>query len=233
MSETTRTTTRPADRARRRTPVRPPSRMARRRLDWRWIVAGVSVAAIAGIVAFALWGGASTGGSAGGGAASSVGQVTGPAGGQAATANLPVGTPAPDLTWTLGGKSDSLSGQQGHPVLLEFFATWCPHCQAEAPLITKLSSQYSAQGLRVFGVSSSPLSQDQRSRTSVADIQSYAERYGARFQQLYDPGLVGAQRYGIRGFPTLYVVDKSGVIRFVDSGEVPEATLTSAIASVL
>ena len=222
----------PRQHSRSRTPVRPPVRGGWQSIDHRWVLVGVSVAVVLGIIAFAVWG--ATG--PGGGTASDVpiGQVTGPsAAGPAAPGLLAVGTAAPDLTWTLDGRADSLAAQRGHPVLLEFFATWCPHCQAEAPLLTRLAQQYAPQGLRVFGVSASPLSQDQRGAVSVADIRSYASRYGAQFPQLLDVSLTGAQRYGIRGFPTLYVVGKDGTIQYVDSGEVPEATLKTVIEKAL
>jgi thiol-disulfide isomerase/thioredoxin len=189
-------------------------------------VAGVTVLALVALVAVNVWGNASSGA---GGAAAGVGQATGPAGGQNASGLLPVGTAAPDLSWTLDGQTESIAGLQGHPVLLEFFAVWCPHCQAEAPVLSRIAERYAAQGLRVIGVSASPLAADQRSPVTAAGIQAYAERYDARFPQLFDPNLIGARRYGVRSFPTLYVLDANGVIRYADSGEVPEATLASVI----
>lgn len=227
----------PMGRARRATPAGSGDARARpvraagrgRGLDQRVLIVAASLLVIAGIVAFSLVG---RGGGAGGGAR--VGQVTETAvGGPAAGGMLAVGSAAPDLKWTLGGTAESVAGLRGNVVLLEFFATWCPHCQAEAPLLSRVADAYAARGLRAIGVNSSPLAQDQRSPTSVGDVESYAGKYGVTFPQLMDKGLVGAQRYGVRGFPTVYILDKSGVIRFAQSGEVPESTLKDAIEQAL
>jgi thiol-disulfide isomerase/thioredoxin len=40
------------------------------------------------------------------------------------------------------GKAYSLAAQRGHPVVLEFFAVWCPVCHAEAPIMAKIEKQY-------------------------------------------------------------------------------------------
>lgn len=201
-------------------------------LDWRWIMAGAGVLLIAIIIAVTL---SSRGGAevATSGAAP-VGQVTeSSTNGPAAAALLPVGTPAPDLKWTLSGQPGSLAALRGHPVLLEFFATWCPHCQRETPILTTLAQRYAARGLLTFGISANPLGQDQRTPISIADIQSFATRYGAHFPLLLDANLVGAQRYGVHSYPTLYLIDQNGVIRFASEGETPETTLAEQIDRVL
>lgn len=209
-----------------------------RGVDRRWLVGGISVAVIAAIALFAIVGGRFGDGNGGKGASTSgvaVGQVTEAslAGTSPATALLRPGTPAPDLRWRLEGQDSGVAALRGTPLLLEFFATWCPHCQAEAPVLSRISQRYAARGLKVIAVNSSPVGQDQRARASEADVRSYAAKYGAIYPHLMDPGLVGAQRYGIRSFPTLYLVDRSGVIRLAQSGEVPENMLTEAVEGIL
>jgi thiol-disulfide isomerase/thioredoxin len=155
------------------------------------------------------------------------------AGGDQAPGLLPVGSAIPDLRWMLGNKRESVAGLRGAPLLLVFFATWCPHCQAETPVLSRLAERYAPQGLRVVGVTASPVGQDQRAPASLDDLRSYAAKYDARFPLLLDRALVGAQRFGVRGFPTLYVVDRGGVIRLAQRGEVPEATLAAAVEAAL
>jgi peroxiredoxin len=172
------------------------------------------------------------GGIAGGGGAP-VGEVTEQAAAGSAPGMLSAGTPAPDLQWTLNGEPGSLRAEQGHPVLLAFVATWCPHCQAEVAVLNKIQDRFAAQGLEVIGVSASPMGMDGRSRASLGDMEVFVRRHNARYPHLYDAGLVGAQRYGVRSFPTLYVIDGRGTIRYAQSGEVGEEELARAVQAAL
>ncbi|MBI3972621.1 MAG: TlpA family protein disulfide reductase [Chloroflexi bacterium] len=202
------------------------------RLDFRWYLVASTVVIVAIVVGASLLGGGSTTGT---GSAAPVGTVTETSlgGTPPAPGLLPVGSRAPDLQWTLGGKRESVAELRGTPALLVLLATWCPHCQAETPALSRISERYAPRGLRVVGVNSSPVGQDQRSPSSVEDLRSYANTYGARFPLLLDRELIGAKRYGIRSFPTIYLVDKNGVIQFVQSGEVPETTLADVVERAL
>ena len=67
------------------------------------------------------------------------------------------GKQAPDFTLRdASGKSYHLAAQRGHPVLLEFFAVWCPHCQRESSVINQLEAAYNAKGLRTLAVLANP-----------------------------------------------------------------------------
>jgi thiol-disulfide isomerase/thioredoxin len=163
-----------------------------------------------------------------------VGQVTETAAnGPAATGMLAVGTPAPDLQWTANGQSGSFAGERGHPVLVAFVATWCPHCQAEVAVLNKINQRYAGQGLKVMGVTASTMGMDGRSRASLDDLEQFVKQHNAAYPHYFDGALVGAQRYGVRSFPTIYLIDGNGTIRFAQSGEVPEADLARAVESVL
>lgn len=197
----------------------------------RWYVAGATALVVVAIVAYSLLSG---GGTSGAGAGATVGEVIETAAGMPrAPAMLAAGTAAPDLRWTAGGMDGSVAGSRGSPLILEFFATWCPHCQRESPVLSGVYDRYRPRRLRVIGVSASPTGQNQRSAVSAADIASYAQKYDGRFPLLLDRNLVGAQRYGVTGFPTIYIIDRQGIIRYAFSGEVPEATLTDAVERLL
>ena len=201
-----------------------------RGIDARWLIAGATAVVVAAVAAVTLLTGGLVGG---GGGATPVGKVTEAAAGEKAPAPLAAGTAAPDLRWTLDGAAGSLAGERGHPVLLVFFAAWCPHCQAEVAVLNTIQDHFAAQGVRVLGVSASPVGMDKRGAASLGDTELFVQRHGARYPHLYDAGLVGAQRYGVRGFPALYLVDGEGVIRFAASGEVSEADLAKAVQAVL
>ncbi|MFN8534567.1 MAG: TlpA disulfide reductase family protein [Dehalococcoidia bacterium] len=204
------------------------NRRTRSGLSWGWIAVGVAAVAIVALIAYNVFSNQSGGGS------TTVGKITGPSLSpqQRASGSLPVGTPAPNLTWTLDGQEGSLEALKGQPVLLEFFATWCPHCQAETAVLRQVQSKYGDK-IRIVAVSASPNGLDQRSPSSVADIERFQSRFNAPYQHFYDMDLVGGRLYGVNSFPTLYLLDKNGVIQFTQEGEVPESTLSAQIDKLL
>lgn len=207
---------------------------ARRSLDPRWLIGGATVVVVLAVFAITYFSGGLSGLTGGGAAAVPVGEVTETsAGGPAATGMLAVGSQAPDLKWTAGGQSGSFAGERGHPVLVAYVATWCPHCQAEVAVLNKINQRYAGQGLKVMGVSASTMGMDGRSRASLGDLERFVREHNATYPHYFDGALVGAQRYGVRSFPTIYLIDGNGTIRFAQSGEVPEADLARAVESVL
>lgn len=154
---------------------------------------------------------------------------------------LKVGQSAPNFTLTgADGKRYSLAAQRGHPVLLEFFAVWCPHCQREAPTIERLKLQYASQGLRVWSVLANPygpqydLSYGQdKTLATKADLKDFQQTYHEYVPQLIDPNFHVVNTYGVSGYPGLYVLDKQGKIVYVGSGEQPQSVLTKAINQAL
>jgi cytochrome c biogenesis protein CcmG/thiol:disulfide interchange protein DsbE len=74
---------------------------------------------------------------------------------EAGGAPAPVGTLA-NLNFTLkdtNGREVSLASFKGRPILLNFWATWCPPCKAETPFLVELAEKYKDQRLAVIGVS--------------------------------------------------------------------------------
>jgi thiol-disulfide isomerase/thioredoxin len=201
-----------------------------RRVQWGWVFLGVAVILFGGLLWLNAMGTSATQDTS---SSPLVGRVTETSfTGVEAPALLSVGTQAPDLQFTLNGSDGSLSGLRGHPLLLEFFATWCPHCQAESPIMASIQSRYAGKGLHVLAVTASPLSQDQRGQVSAADVEAYQNKYGAKVNSLVDVSLIGARRFGVRSFPTLYLIDSNGIIRMAQDGETPEQDLASAIDQV-
>jgi cytochrome c biogenesis protein CcmG, thiol:disulfide interchange protein DsbE len=138
---------------------------------------------------------------------------------------LPVGSVAPDFTLkTPEGKSISLKSYRGKPVLLEFFATWCPHCNAETPHLMQIAKRFKI-------VSINGDSED------AASVFAFHRYYGLPYPALLDPssspgsftqrGASGpvTTKYGLQGFPTFYVVNPQGRITWRSDGEQPDAKL--------
>lgn len=152
-----------------------------------------------------------------------------------------VGTMAPNFTLKdINGKSYSLAAQKGHPVFLEFFAVWCPHCQHEAPIMQSISKQYAPKGVRVWSVLANPygpnydasLGQD-KTPASKQDLKDFSSLFGEHVPQLVNPTFNVVNEYGISSYPGLYVIDKTGKIVYSNSGETPKSALTAAIDKAL
>jgi peroxiredoxin len=140
------------------------------------------------------------------------------------------GTTAPGFTLsTPQGKEVSLSSYRGKTVLLEFFATWCPHCNAEAPHLRKLDASLPASKYAFVSVNA-----DGETAPSVFAFHRY---YGLQYPALVDPssqpgsfhqqGKAGTvtSKYRVVAYPTFYVIDPSGKITFATDGEQPDAFL--------
>jgi peroxiredoxin len=143
---------------------------------------------------------------------------------------LPVGSKAPDFTLkTPTGETVSLSDYRGKATLLEFFATWCPHCDAEAPHVKKVfatlpRSKYGWVSINADG-------------ETAPSVYAYHRYYGLKDPALLDPssqaGSFDSQgapgkvttAYQVQAFPTFYVVDPKGKITWASDGEQPNALL--------
>jgi peroxiredoxin len=148
---------------------------------------------------------------------------------------LPVGSKAPVFTLkTPEGARVSLADLRGKAVLLEFFATWCPHCNAEAPHLRSLYASLPKSRYAFLSVNA-----DGENAASIFAFHGY---YGLRYPALLDPsavpgsysrqGAAGAvtTRYRLQVYPTFYVIDPTGRIVWAAGGEQPDALLRKGLA---
>lgn len=124
----------------------------------------------------------------------------------------------------LNGKTVKLSELKGKPVLIDFWATWCPPCRDSIPGIEKLYKSYSGKGLVVLGISLDQGGWD--------DVKSFATEQGITYLVLKGTDEV-ATKYHVRTIPMLVIVDKEGKIykRYLGVGE--DDQLEKDIQSVL
>jgi peroxiredoxin len=116
------------------------------------------------------------------------------------------GKPAPAFTLVdLAGKKVSLADYKGHPVVLNFWATWCGPCKLEMPWFEQMYGKYKPQGLVILG-----LSQDDGMDT--ADIAKSAKKVGVSYPIL-QPDEKVSKAYQLSDYlPETYYLDKNGVI---------------------
>jgi thiol-disulfide isomerase/thioredoxin len=146
-------------------------------------------------------------------------------------AQLTVGQTAPAFSVsTTAGPFDLASVST--PVLLEVFATWCPHCQHEVPVMNFLQKTYAGK-VAVVAVSGSPYGIDGSSPENQADVLQFVQKLGVSYPVAYDPELKVANAYLQGGYPTIVIIDKSKKIRYINDGEITPGDLTKAIDGVL
>jgi cytochrome c biogenesis protein CcmG, thiol:disulfide interchange protein DsbE len=115
-----------------------------------------------------------------------------------------------------GGRFD-LSEHRGEVVVLNFWATWCGPCRAEAPVLSRLHRS----GVKVFGLSVDTL--------PLASVVRKARAIGIEYPIALGPADVIA-RLGIRSVPTTCVIGKDGTVATSHSGFLSHDALASAIA---
>ncbi len=131
---------------------------------------------------------------------------------------------APDFTLpTSYGESLTLSDLRGQPVVLNFWATWCPPCRAEMPDLQAASRQFN--GRVVF------LGIDQGE--SAAEVSRFRDEYGITYPLLVDADSRVNDEYGIRALPTTIFVDAEGVVSEVYSGILNQAILENRLQRLL
>jgi thiol-disulfide isomerase/thioredoxin len=109
------------------------------------------------------------------------------------------GDPLPTLTLNYLGKQPELNGK---PVLVEFWATWCPPCRKSIPHLNQIYAKYKSQGLEIVGIT------DEDETTVKKFQQQVPMAYNVAIntpQSVY-------QQFGIEGIPTAFLVNKGGKI---------------------
>jgi cytochrome c biogenesis protein CcmG/thiol:disulfide interchange protein DsbE len=139
--------------------------------------------------------------------------VAGAACGGSPSADARTGQPAPRLAGTaLDGSAVDLAALRGKPVIVNFWASWCPPCREEFPLFKeKLAALGPTDGLQIVGV----LYKDQPELA-----QQFLADAGAPWPTIDDPDGAFAKAYRIAAPPQTYFIDKDGVLRAIQVGQV-------------
>jgi cytochrome c biogenesis protein CcmG/thiol:disulfide interchange protein DsbE len=90
---------------------------------------------------------------------------------------------------------------RGKAVVVNFWASWCVPCRDEAPVLQKTYERYRDQGLVVLGVDVNDFRQDAR---------RFMKRYGLSYPVVYDGKGSTVGKWGVRGFPETFFVDRTG-----------------------
>jgi peroxiredoxin len=151
------------------------------------------------------------------------------------TEGLAIGQVAPELEGVADGETVSLDDLDGSPirladlrgraVWLSFFATWCPPCQEETPVLRDAYARHADDGLAMVAVSV----QD----TTAEDVRAYAETYSLPYTIGFDATSAIFRTYRGFGLPTHVFLDADGVIRWVNYGPLRAADVDAVVGPLL
>lgn len=193
----------------------------RQRRQLRYGLGGLALVVVVVLSVIVLMGG----GSGRRPTASEAGPVV--AGGPPRDRPLRTGDPVPAFEAPgLAGGTVAWSDYVGRPAVLAVWASWCPHCQVELPVLDRVMRDFPNVGfvtvVTSIGVQPGPTPEE------------YLRQQGLDFPVAVDDarGTLGAA-LGIQAFPTLYFVGPDGTVVAEMEGEVDAATLRSAISSLV
>ncbi len=138
---------------------------------------------------------------------------------------IPIGSTAPAVALqTLDGKPANLSQYLGKgPVLIEFWASWCPNCKALEPQLQRIARTHGAK-LKLLGVAVSVNQTPQRAKL-------YAQKYKLPMELLWDAQGKASEAYDAPATSYVVVLDRAGKV--VYTGQGAEQNLEAAVQKAL
>lgn len=146
-----------------------------------------------------------------------------------------VGDIAPEFSGTVNGQPTQLvdldgnpirlADLRGRPVWINFWATWCPPCQEETPVLRDMHAKYEDDGLALVAISVQ--------ETTPEDVRAYVERYDLRYTIGFDATSAIFHTYRAFVLPTQLFIDRDGVIRNVVLGQVTRAQADAILAPLV
>ena len=125
----------------------------------------------------------------------------------------------------LDGQPVRLADLRGRGVWLNFWASWCPPCQSETPILRDLAERYADEGLTVVGISVQ--------ETSEADVRAYAERYQLGYTIAADVSGHIFRLYRPPGLPTQIFIGPDGAIRSIVLAPLSTTAAEAQIQAIL
>jgi peroxiredoxin len=132
--------------------------------------------------------------------------------------------PAPSFSaTTLRGTDVSLRSYAGTPVVINFFASWCAPCRAEAPGLAQLARRFGSR-VQLLGISID----DKRPGATA-----FAQHYHWTWPIVFEPNDGLAYRFGLYGKPTTVVIDQQGRIAWQHAGKIGSRPIAQVLQALL
>jgi thiol-disulfide isomerase/thioredoxin len=127
----------------------------------------------------------------------------------------PVGAPLPPLKVdALSGRTINVASYKGRVLLLDVWASWCDPCKQELPVLNEMAARLKAKGIDILAVS---VDQER------ANVDKFLRAHGGHWSLTvaHDPRGEIAELLQPDKMPTSYVVDRAGIVRYVNAGFLP------------
>ncbi len=132
---------------------------------------------------------------------------------------------APELSLeNINGKTESLADYRPNVVLVNNWATWCPPCKAEMPVLETYYEDHSKEGFMIIAVEAGDAKEP---------VSQFAQEYHLEFQVWLDPTTSSLKAFGNGNLPNSYVIDRSGTVRYTWTGQVSRAVLEKYVTPLL
>ena len=136
-----------------------------------------------------------------------------------------IGKPAPQFAMKLlGGGEFQLSDHEGRPLVINFWASWCPPCRQESPAFERQWRRYRDTGIQFVGVDI---------QDDISDAEAYVREFGLTFPNGLDPDGKITIDYGVIGLPVTFFVGSSGMVEGRWVGAIPEEKLEEWVKTLV
>ncbi len=128
------------------------------------------------------------------------------------SASLRAGRPLPEMQFTdLNGETVKIGGAQDKVYLVDFWATWCAPCRQSMPFFQELHEEFGERGLEVVGIA--------LESGSAQNVRSFVQSLRLTYRIVVPENEDEVRSlYQVQSFPTLYIVDRNGTIRYAETG---------------
>lgn len=133
--------------------------------------------------------------------------------------------PAPELELTdLAGSDVALRDYLGTVVLVNNWATWCPPCREEMPVLDAYHQAHAGEGFSIIAVDAGE---------AAADVRRYVESMALSFPVWLDPDMDAIRLFRNTALPSSYVIDREGQVVLAWSGAISRAMLEEHVTPLL